>query len=59
MLAEVPANADTLPAPLRLKWRLSLRETLGGYLSAGYAVTGLAREGARAWYVLEGAAQGV
>ena len=32
---------------------LALREALGGHLSAGYAVTGLARQGERAWYVLE------
>ena len=53
VLAEVPINADALPAPLRLEWRLALREALGGHLSAGYAVTGLARQGERAWYVLE------
>lgn len=53
VLAEIPINADALPTPLRLEWRLALREALGGHLSAGYAVTGLAREGERAWYVLE------
>ena len=53
VLAEVPTDADGLPVPLRLKWRLALREVLGGHLNAGYAVTGLAREGTRAWYVLE------
>ncbi|WP_424952400.1 acyl-CoA acyltransferase [Deinococcus sp.] len=53
LLAEVPTAADTLAMPLRLKWRLALREVLGEALSAGYMVTGLAREGARAWYVLE------
>lgn len=53
VLAEVPTDADGLPTPLRLKWRLALREVLGRHLNAGYAVTGLAREGSRAWYVLE------
>jgi predicted GNAT superfamily acetyltransferase len=53
VLAEVPLDADRLPPPLRLKWRLALREVLGGHLNAGYAVTGLARQGNRAWYVLE------
>jgi predicted GNAT superfamily acetyltransferase len=53
LLAEVPVNADTLPDGLRLRWRLALRAVLGGYLARGYAVTQLAREGERAWYVLE------
>lgn len=53
VLAEVPTDADGLPVPLRLKWRLALREVLGRHLNAGYAVTGLARDGSRAWYVLE------
>ncbi|WP_293912225.1 hypothetical protein [Deinococcus sp.] len=46
-------NADTLLDGLRLGWRLALRAVLGGYLARGYAVTQLAREGERAWYVLE------
>ena len=53
VLAEVPTDADTLSLPLRLKWRLALREVLSEALNAGYTVTGLAREGSRAWYVLE------
>ena len=53
VLAEVPITADTLPTPLRLEWRLALREALAGQLNAGYVVTGLARQGERAWYVLE------
>jgi predicted GNAT superfamily acetyltransferase len=53
LLAEVPINAETLPTDLRLHWRLALREVLGGFLERGYTVTGLAREGGRAWYVLE------
>jgi len=52
-LAEVPTAADTLPGPLRLAWRLALREALGTALRDGYVVTGLARRGDRAWYVLE------
>ncbi|WP_425145547.1 acyl-CoA acyltransferase [Deinococcus sp.] len=54
LLAEVPTDAESLADGLRLRWRMSLREVLGGYLNRGYAVTGLAREGERAWYVLEG-----
>ena len=57
VLAEVPTSADSLPVHLRLAWRLALREALSGHLSAGHAVTGLARQGERAWYVLEQAAQ--
>ena len=59
VLAEVPTSADSLPIALRLAWRLALREALGGHLSAGYAVTGLARQGERAWYVLERSANQV
>lgn len=53
VLAAVPTQADTLPTSLRLAWRLALREVLSHHLEAGAAVTGLAREGQRAWYVLE------
>lgn len=53
LLAEVPTDADTLPTQARLQWRLALREALSVPLAAGYAVTGLARAGDRAWYVLE------
>ena len=53
LIAQVPLSADTLPDPLRLRWHLALRAVLGGYLAKGYAVTQLAREGERAWYVLE------
>lgn len=53
LLAEVPINAERLPNGLRLQWRLALRAALGGPLAQGYAVTGLAREGERAWYVME------
>jgi predicted GNAT superfamily acetyltransferase len=53
LLAEVPTTAETLPTELRLRWRLALRAVLGGYLAQGYVVTGLARRGERAWYVLE------
>jgi predicted GNAT superfamily acetyltransferase len=58
LLAEVPLSADTLPEPLRLRWRLALRAVLGGYLARGYAVTQLAREEERAWYVLERGREG-
>ncbi|GMA15949.1 acyl-CoA acyltransferase [Deinococcus metallilatus] len=52
LLAEVPVQMDTLPAATRLAWRYALREVLGTYLGRGYAVTDLAREGGRAFYVL-------
>ncbi|WP_425557204.1 acyl-CoA acyltransferase [Deinococcus carri] len=52
VLAEVPTQADRLPEAARLAWRLALREVLGAYLARGYAVTDLAREGERAFYVL-------
>ncbi|WP_216325955.1 acyl-CoA acyltransferase [Deinococcus aestuarii] len=52
LLAEVPTRADTLPEAARLAWRHALRDVLGGYLGGGYAVTDLARQGERAYYVL-------
>lgn len=52
VLAEVPLRAEALPEPVRLEWRLALREVLGSYLSRGYVVSDLAREGERAYYVL-------
>ena len=56
LLAEVPlAVTDDHRTP----WRLALREVLRNYLSQGYRVTDLAREGERAFYVLQrGAASG-
>jgi len=53
VLAEVPTGADTLPVQMRLRWRLALREVLTDALERGYVVTGLARDGDRAWYLLE------
>ncbi|MGI8747529.1 MAG: acyl-CoA acyltransferase [Deinococcus sp.] len=53
LLAEVPSDAETRPQAERLAWRLALREALVHYLGRGYAVTGLAREGERTWYLLE------
>ncbi|MPY67882.1 acyl-CoA acyltransferase [Deinococcus sp. SDU3-2] len=52
LLAEVPLHAEPLPDDVRLAWRLALRAVLGTYLECGYAVTDLAREGERAFYVL-------
>ncbi|WP_022800577.1 GNAT family N-acetyltransferase [Deinococcus ficus] len=52
LLAEVPTRVDVLPGEARLAWRLALREALVGALGRGYAVTDLAREGERAFYVL-------
>ncbi len=52
LLAEVPTRLDALPGEARLAWRLALREVLVGALGQGYAVTDLAREGERAFYVL-------
>ncbi|SEI91798.1 Predicted acetyltransferase, GNAT superfamily [Deinococcus reticulitermitis] len=51
LLAEVPVHPQ--PAPVQLAWRLALRETLTAYLARGYVVTDLAREGERAFYILE------
>lgn len=53
LLAEVPTQAPELRLSDRLAWRLALREVLSGYLGRGYAVADLAREGERAFYVLE------
>ena len=53
LLVEAPANAADLPVATRLAWRLTLREVLGHYLGRGYAVTDLARDGERVWYLLE------
>ena len=52
VLAEVPTHAEALSTPERLRWRLALREVLNTSLARGYAVTDLAREGERAFYVL-------
>ncbi|WP_264777445.1 acyl-CoA acyltransferase [Deinococcus aetherius] len=52
LLAEVPIHADLLPETARLAWRYALRDVLGTYLGRGYAVTDLARQGKRAYYVL-------
>lgn len=52
LLAEVPTHADGLGTDERWFWRLALREVLSTYLARGYAVTDLAREGDRAFYVL-------
>ncbi len=52
LLAEVPTHTECLPESERLAWRLALRAALGTYLERGYAVTDLAREGERAFYVL-------
>ncbi len=53
LLVEAPADAARLPLTTRLAWRLALREALGHYLGRRYAVTDLARDGERVWYVLE------
>ena len=50
VLAEVPL---TVTDEERTPWRLALRDTLTAYLSRGYRVTDLARDGERAFYVLE------
>lgn len=51
LLAEVPTR--DLEGPEKLAWRLALREILSRYLSLGYVITDLARDGERAFYVLE------
>lgn len=50
LLAEVPTRE--LGGPEKLAWRLALREILSRYLGQGYAITDLARDGERAFYVL-------
>ncbi|GHF38776.1 putative GNAT superfamily acetyltransferase [Deinococcus metalli] len=52
VLVEVPTRPETLTVALRRAWRLALRDALSGYLAGGYEVSGLAREGERAYYVL-------
>lgn len=52
LLAEVPLHTERLPDDVRLAWRLALRAALDTYLGRGHAVTDLAREGDRAFYVL-------
>ncbi|AWN23422.1 acyl-CoA acyltransferase [Deinococcus irradiatisoli] len=56
LLAEVPLDAFSLPAPLPLAWRLALRQVLGQYLTVGYVISDLVREGERAFYLLEAGA---
>lgn len=51
LLAEVPTRE--LQGPEKLAWRLALREILSRYLSLGYVITDLARDGERAFYVLQ------
>lgn len=50
LLAEVPLTPRDED---RTPWRLALRETLGTYLGRDYRVTDLARDGGRAFYVLQ------
>ncbi|GGO27159.1 putative GNAT superfamily acetyltransferase [Deinococcus humi] len=52
VLAEVPRKAELMNEPLRLGWRLALREVLGEYLGRGYVVTDLAADGEQVYYVL-------
>ncbi|MDV6375084.1 acyl-CoA acyltransferase [Deinococcus arenicola] len=52
VLAEVPRKAELMNEPLRLLWRLALREALGHYMERGYVVTDLAADGERVFYVL-------
>lgn len=52
LLAEVPRKAELMNEPLRLTWRLALREALGHYMSRGYVITDLAVDGERVFYVL-------
>jgi predicted GNAT superfamily acetyltransferase len=52
VLAEVPRKAELMNEPLRLGWRLALREVLGEYLGRGYEVTDLAADGDQVYYVL-------
>lgn len=52
VLAEVPTRLDGLDDATRRSWRMALRDVLGTYLSRGYVVSDLARDGTRAYYVL-------
>ncbi|WP_295820990.1 acyl-CoA acyltransferase [uncultured Deinococcus sp.] len=52
VLVEVPTRPETLSVETRRAWRLALREALGTYLDTGFEVSGLARDGERALYVL-------
>ncbi|MFC4639867.1 GNAT family N-acetyltransferase [Deinococcus hohokamensis] len=52
LLAEVPLTPEALAPEQKRAWRLALREAISGALAQGYAVTDLAREPHRAFYVL-------
>lgn len=52
LLAEVPTALEGLDEAERRAWRMALRDVLMAALGRGYAVTDLAREGDRAYYVL-------
>ncbi|WP_412026717.1 acyl-CoA acyltransferase [Deinococcus yunweiensis] len=52
VLVEVPTRPEILSVDMRRAWRLALREALSAYLNSGYEVSGLARDGERALYVL-------
>ena len=52
VLVEVPTRPEELDVAQRRAWRLALRQALSGYLAGGYEVSGLARAGERASYVL-------
>lgn len=50
LLAEVPTS---VPEQTRAAWQAALQGALGGALTSGYVITDLARQGERAWYLLE------
>ncbi|THF83657.1 acyl-CoA acyltransferase [Deinococcus sp. KSM4-11] len=52
VLVEVPVRPEALEPATRRAWRLALRAALSAYLARDYEVSGLAREGERAFYVL-------
>ncbi|PNY80996.1 acyl-CoA acyltransferase [Deinococcus koreensis] len=52
LLAEVPTSLEALDEEQQRAWRLALRGVLMAALERGYAVSDLAREGDRAYYVL-------
>ena len=56
LLVEIPPDFQALrreSMELALRWRLAAREALSHYMSYGYLVTGLVREGNRSFLLLE------
>lgn len=57
LICQVPEDIVAMRAknpPLARRWRLALREALGGAMARGYGIRGATKSG---WYVLESASQ--